>query len=120
MVIISSVLFAIQSLLYRFVSSFGQILAATTFSGLATGFFIAGGIKYVNEIADESVNSTAQTLVSSIRAFSGIVGGYLGARIIEWLGIRDFYVLTGVIMLAAAVFLYLATNVIEQKKSEPV
>ncbi|MBQ1877557.1 MAG: MFS transporter [Erysipelotrichaceae bacterium] len=117
MVVISSVLFAVQSLLYRFVNSFGQILAATTFSGLATGFLIAGGIKYVNEITDESVQATAQTLVSSIRSFSGIIGGYLGAMLIEWLGIRNFFLSTGGIMFMAAVFLYLSTVLAERKRT---
>lgn len=118
MVIISSILFGIQSLLYGKVQTFPQVLAATTFSGLASGFLISGGVKYVNQIAPKELQQSAQTAVGSVRSLSGIIGSFVGALFIEYAGIRTFFVSTGVIMVIAAVFLAYSTAVINKKKKE--
>ena len=118
MVIISSILFGIQSLLYGRVQSFPQVLAATTFSGLASGFLISGGVKYVNQIAPRELQQSAQTAVGSVRSLSGIIGSFVGALYIEHAGIRPFFVSTGVIMVVAAVFLSVSTAIINKKKKE--
>ena len=114
MVIISAILYAVQSFLYFGVNSFLQILAVTTLSGLGTGFYLAGGIRYVSEVAPEELQSTAQTVIFSIRSLSGVLGGYFGAMLIEMWGLREFYVSTGVVMLFSAVFLYVTTIIIKK------
>ena len=83
-------------------------------SGLGTGFYLAGGIRYVSEVAPEELQSTAQTVIFSIRSLSGVLGGYFGAMLIEMWGLREFYVSTGVVMLFSAVFLYVTTIIIKK------
>ena len=117
MVIISSILCAVQCLLYFFVGNFAQVMAVTTLKGLGTGFYLAGGIRYVNEVAPEKLQSTAQTVIGSIRALSGIIGGYFGALLIEWVGLRMYFVSIGVMMLFAALFLYGSTLIIKKRSN---
>ncbi len=115
MTIIAAICYAIQSLLYRFVGSFPAILAATTFSGIASGFFIAGSVKYVLTLAPKELVSTAQTMVSATAAFAGIVGNLMGTLLVESIGLRTFFFITGVMMFIGIAF-YMSSFVFIKKR----
>ncbi len=104
MTIIAALLYALQSLAYRYVRSFAGIIAATTFSGVASGFFIAGSVKYVFTLAPEELVSTAQTLVAATSSFAGIIGNLMGTMLVESIGLRSFFTITGMMMLVGTVF----------------
>lgn len=105
MVILSAAFYGAQSLLYGVVNSFGMLIAMTTLSGIASGFTQAGAARFVLTLAPRELQATAQTLVSASTSIAGIVGGILGGLLIESLGIRSFYVVTGV-MMAVVVVIY--------------
>ena len=104
MTIIAALFYALQSLAYRYVSSFAGIIAATTFSGFASGFFIAGSVKYVFTLAPKELVSTAQTMVAATSAFAGIIGNLMGTILVENIGLRSFFFITGIMMLAGTLF----------------
>lgn len=104
MTIIAALFYALQSLAYRYVSSFGGILAATTFSGVASGFFIAGSVKYVFTLAPKELVSTAQTMVAATSALAGIIGNLMGTLLVESIGLRPFFFITGIMMLFGTFF----------------
>ncbi|MBQ9037025.1 MAG: MFS transporter [Erysipelotrichaceae bacterium] len=104
MTIIAALFYALQSLAYRYVSSFGGILAATTFSGVASGFFIAGSVKYVFTLAPKELVSTAQTMVAATSALAGIIGNLMGTLLVENIGLRPFFFITGIMMLFGTFF----------------
>ncbi|MBR0474889.1 MAG: MFS transporter [Erysipelotrichaceae bacterium] len=104
MIILSALCYAAQSILYRYVSSFPGILAATTFSGIASGLFIASSVKYVFTLAPKELISTAQTMVSSTAAFAGIIGNLMGTLLVENIGLRTFFFITGIMMLVGTLF----------------
>jgi len=106
MVILSAAFYGAQALLCGVVDSFGMLIAVTTLSGIASGFTQAGAARFVLELAPRELQATAQTLVSSTMSVAGIIGGVLGGLMIESLGIRSFYLCTG-LMMAVTVALYL-------------
>lgn len=114
MTIVAALFYAIQSIIYRYVNSFGGILAATTFSGFASGFFIAGSAKYVFTLAPKELVSTAQTLVAATSALAGIIGNLMGTLLVENIGLRPFFFITGLIMLVGTIF-YIGTFVYIRK-----
>lgn len=105
MVILSAVFYGAQALLYGVVDSFGMMIVVTTLSGIASGFTQAGAARFVLTLAPRELQATAQTLVGSTMSIAGIIGGVLGGLMIESMGIRSFYIATG-LMMVATVALY--------------
>ena len=106
MVILSAVFYGAQALLYGVVDSFGMMIVVTTLSGIASGFTQAGAARFVLTLAPRELQATAQTLVGSTMSIAGIIGGMLGGLMIESMGIRSFYIATG-LMMVATVALYM-------------
>ncbi len=106
MVLINAVLYAFQCICYSTVQTFPQMIFATTLSGIASGFRIAGAARYIFTLAPKELQSTAQTLSGATMSISGVVGGILGRVLIAKMGLRDLYVAIGFAM-GAAVVIYI-------------
>ncbi len=103
MIIINAVLYGLQCILYAGVQNFPAMIAVTTLSGIASGFTIAGAARYVFQLSPKELQSTAQTLTGATMSLSGILGGIMGRALIALMGIRDLYVVIGIMMLLSVV-----------------
>ena len=99
MVITSGVLVGLQCLLYGTAKTFPQVILYTTLAGLASGFNIAGSVKYVFTLSPIETRSTAQTTSGACMAVAGIIGHALGTLIVASFGIRFNYTINGIIIL---------------------
>ncbi|MBR6821911.1 MAG: MFS transporter [Clostridia bacterium] len=103
MVILSALFWALQGLTMSFITSFWMLIAVTTLSGIASGFTQAGSIRFVMSLAPNELQATAQTLAASVSSIAGIAGNLIGGLIIEASGIRNYYLISGIMMLIVSV-----------------
>jgi MFS family permease len=80
-----------------------MLIAVTTLSGIASGFTQAGSIRFVMSLAPNELQATAQTLAASVSSIAGIAGNLIGGLIIEASGIRNYYLISGIMMLIVSV-----------------
>ena len=97
-----------EALGYSLCTGFWGILAISTLQGLAGGLHIAAGSNYVATLAPADLKATAQTLNGSMVSLAGIIGNLAGGFIIRAMGIRVFYRIAAVLILAGLVF-YIAS-----------
>lgn len=102
--LLSAGLFAAEFLLYTVAPSSGAVLAIQTLHGLAGGLSIGVASNYVFALAPEGLNGTAQTVNGSMNSIAAIVGNLLGGMLITSVGIRNFYLVSAGIVLAAGVY----------------
>jgi PPP family 3-phenylpropionic acid transporter len=83
---------------------------------LTYGLFWIIAIHYVTRIVPEELRSTGQSLLSAVfLGMAGIVGGYLGGLLQDWIGASGMYGWGAGLSLAAAAML-LATNAAERRR----
>ena len=106
--------YMIECILYSFSTSFIVIVAISVFHGLGNGLMIPSGSSYVFMLTPEELKATSQTVLASMNAIAGILGGLLGGYFIMRLGIKQFYFVVGLLILAALI-LYMSSFVIGEK-----
>ena len=106
MCVISTILTGLLAVCYGMANSFGAILAFTTFTAIGSGFNIAGSYKFIFCLAPKELQSTGQTIVGACTSFAGIIGSFLGAALVNSLGVKSFYIVCGIIILVVS-FLYI-------------
>ncbi len=106
MVIISSILIAIQSAMFSTVTSFGGIVLYSSLAGIAQGFSIAGMYKFVFTLAPKELRQTAQTINGATTSLAGIICNAVGALWVASIGVKSFYLANG-LFLAVVIVLYI-------------
>lgn len=97
-----------------FVRSWTGMLLATTFMGLGNGLFIGTVYNYCYEIAPENVKASAQAFYATISSIGSITGSLVGGFVMDAVGGRYFFLVTGSMFLLSAVFLF-AADLIKKK-----
>lgn len=99
----------IECLLFCFVvKSFAGMLFATTFMGIGNGLFIGTVYNYVYDIAPENVKASAQAFYATICSIGAILGSMFGGFIMDAVGGRYFFLVTGSLFFLSAIFLFLS------------
>ena len=101
LIMIATGLFMVECFMYSFASSFGMIIVISAFHGIGNGMMITAGSSYVFSLAPENLKATSQTILGAMNSAAGIIGGLLGGALIEVIGIQDFYLIIGIMILAA-------------------
>jgi len=107
-VIITAFVFYIIRLgIYSLFASPAAVLVAQCLQGLSYGLFLTGSLYYMDLLAPKGTKATAVTLGSALYGgVSGIVGNYVGGRIIENHGIMLVYRI-GVVTCTVVLVLFL-------------
>lgn len=113
-----TVLYAIECSLYSVATTFWQIVLISTFHGLGGGLYIASASNYVYMLAPEDLKATAQTFFGSVMSVAGIIGSFFGGMLMDSMGVKPFYMLSGAMCLVSGLF-YVATFFIGRNKQEP-
>lgn len=108
MVVIAGVLHAVQAVMSCYVTSFFGLMAITTLAGIASGFTHAGAAQYVFTVSAKEFRATAQTVAGSMQYAAGIIGNFLGGVMITSIGLRNFYLSTGLMIAASLAFFLLS------------
>lgn len=108
--IFAGLFYSIQFLCYSQAASLAQVVAFATFGGLGTGSILAGGGNYVFALAPEELKATAWTMKVSLDYVAAIIGNLVSGILIEGVGIRSYYGITGLLLFGAMLF-YVCTFV---------
>ncbi len=119
MVILTAILYAIQSILYVFTKSFGMMIVFTTFSGLASGFNVLGVYRYVLMLTPRELQGTGQTLVSATQSAAGIIAGLIGAALIATMGVKELYLVIGLLLTVTTLLFVLSQIILEKVFNKP-
>ena len=86
-----------------FAKNIWHLLLFSVFSGLGSGIWIACGANYIFAIASKHLKATAQTIFGATSSVAGIAGNLVGGILVDSIGAKHFYVLIGLILLAAII-----------------
>ncbi|MCL2189043.1 MAG: MFS transporter [Defluviitaleaceae bacterium] len=104
LIIFATVLNITEIMLYAFVNDFFWLIVISVLHGVTNGIMIPAKASYIFSLAPEQLKATSQTVLASTNAIAGIVGSLAGGWLIFLVGIRNFYLITGLI---TAIFLIL-------------
>jgi MFS family permease len=106
--------YGMEQLVYASAYSGTVLIAMMLTSGMAYGFYLFAIVRYVYSLAPRNLSATAMTANAAIMAMSGIGGNFLGGMMVDTVGIRPFYVLMGILILAATA-VYLGTLILGKR-----
>ncbi|MCL2285594.1 MAG: MFS transporter [Firmicutes bacterium] len=114
LIIVATGFFVLECVLLSFAASFNIVVVISVLHGIGNGLMIPSGSSYVFFLAPEHLKATAQTVLASMTAIAGILGGLVGGMLISLLDIQQFYFIIG-IMLAVALGLFILSFFIGEK-----
>ncbi|MDR1502627.1 MAG: MFS transporter, partial [Prevotella sp.] len=103
-IVLGCVFYCIENLLFSRANSFKEILFIMTFQGLGDGLIIGAATNYVYQMAPDNLRSTAQAINGTIGAIAAIIGSLVGGSVIMKTGVRNFYLISFVMILSAVVY----------------
>ena len=113
-IMMASVLYATEFILYSMAGSFTAIVLISMLHGLANGLLLPANTGYIISLAPEHLKATTQTVLSSMASAAGIIGALLGGALIEIIGITDFFFIIGIVT-AIALLLFISSFIIGEK-----
>jgi len=111
--------YGVEQLIYAVAYDGTVLITMMLTSGMAYGFYLYAIVRYVHSLAPKNLSATAMTVNSAVMAASGIIGNFVGGMMVDTVGFRPFYVLMGVLILAATA-VYLVTLIIGKKRGIPL
>lgn len=104
-VMMTGILMGIECLLFGlFTYDFTSLMCFACFYGAGNGLFIGSVSLYVYRLAPDSLKASAQSIYVAVSSAFSIIGYLAGGFAYEMLGGGVFYVVLGVIFIAASVF----------------
>lgn len=104
-------LFALESVVYVFATSFWQIMAAAIVcDGAGAGLYYAASATFVFSLAPERLSSTAQAMLSAVGSVTGVVGSLVGGFLIDAFGVQSFYIFGAAVAAVATVLFVLMSR----------
>lgn len=101
MIVVGSFLFMLEQVCYIFCPSTVSVFFVMILNGLAFGTYLACYVSYVHKLAPPDLAATAQTMIGSLGALSGVLCNVFGGMIVEAFGVRHFYMATASLQLLA-------------------
>ncbi len=114
MLIASGVFFAAEVICFGFAENLVQVILFSTFNGLGNGLFIASVLNYIYSVSPQHLKATAQTIYGAVSSLAGILGNIAGGILIDFIGIKGFYISAGMLILFA-VSVFLVFNLLGDK-----
>jgi PPP family 3-phenylpropionic acid transporter len=108
LIMVACGLFMSECVLYSFANSFGAVVAISVLHGLGNGLMLTCSSSYVFSLTPENLKATSQTILGSMNSVAGILGGLFGGTLILALGIKQFYLIIGIMMVVTLSFFILS------------
>lgn len=106
LLVVAACFYSVEMFLYPLCGDIYAILAVQCIHGAVFGLYLSAQIQYVHSLAPPELTATAQTLSGAATALAGIVGNSFGGLMIDTVGIKPFYIVSGCVQ-AAAVILFM-------------
>ena len=107
MLLASGLFYIAEMLLYTRATAFYQLVLISVLYGAASGFSIGASSNYIYTLAPTRLKATAQTINGAVTSIAGIIGSIIGGRLLEQVGIIEYYKYTGFMMIGAVAFFVL-------------
>ncbi len=114
MIVVGCILFFLEQLCYIFCHNVPSVVLVMVLNGFGFGTYLSCYVGYVHKLAPEDLGATAQTLIGSLGAVSGVICNVVGGIFVQTFGIRHFYMGT-VCLQVAAISLFLLSFPIGKK-----
>ncbi len=93
-------IYLVQQLLFSVTGSYWSLLAVSMLQGPCVGIYLSCGADYVFRLAPEELKATAHMVGTSMSSLAGVIGNVFGGFLIDLVGIRQYYFISGIIILA--------------------
>lgn len=107
-IIAAGVFYVLEMTLYSLAGNFTQLFLIETFQGIGGGLFIGVSTNYVYRLAPDRLKATAQTLNGAMNSVAGIIGNLMGGVLISLVGVKQFYFISGCMILGAVLLFILS------------
>lgn len=108
LLIAAACVYALEMFLYPLCGNVYTVLLVQCMHGAVFGLYLSAQIQYVYSLAPEGLTATAQTLSGASTALAGIIGNSFGGLMIDTVGIRMFYIVSGFVQTAAVIMFVLS------------
>jgi len=107
LLIAAACVYALEMFLYPLCGNIYTVLAVQCMHGAVFGLYLSAQIQYVYSLAPPELTATAQTLAGAATALAGIIGNSFGGLMIDTVGIKMFYLVSGFIQIGAVIMFLL-------------
>ena len=94
----------IELLLYPICQNTTQILLVQMINGAALGLVLGNAINYMSILAPKGLEASAMALYGSVGSVAGIITNLFASAMLDAIGIRNFFLVFGCIVLFAVLF----------------
>lgn len=101
-----SACYVIEMAYFALCQSLTMIAVGYCLSGVFYGIVLAAFIQYTDELAPVGLETSAQSVRGAVFSVTMVISGSIGGTIINWLGIRAYYLVCAAICVLA-LFLYM-------------
>lgn len=92
LILLSSLFFILRQFIFSVAAAPLHIILNQILQGLGYGLFLMGSVYYIDDLAPDSLKSTAQTLATALFfGLSGIIGSFGGGWFIDRYGLTKMY-----------------------------
>ena len=113
-ILIQGLMYVIMFLSYSCIQGAALFILVTMLQGLASGIDVGLGSAYIFALAPDELKSTAHLMSYAMAYLANMLGSLLGGFIVDLMGVRSYYLVTG-LMIGGALLLYMLTFVLGQK-----
>lgn len=118
---ISFLTYAVRWLLLSFISNPLWALLTQLLHGLSFAAFLVGGVMYMNKLAPEGLNTTAQSIFSSVSfGLASIVGSMLGGYFYDTWGMPAMFRFLSLVVVIGFFVFYLSDKSQEKANMVPI
>lgn len=124
LIIFAGVLYVGEQLLYPICQTHTQVLFVAFLNGLAYGLFLPCFVNYTAKLAPPGSEARAQTIAAAMYSFCGIIVNTVGGKLVDpassvYIGVRAYYTICGIVLVAGLVFFALSIVFGEKKLKLP-
>ena len=113
-ILIQGSMYVIMFLSYSCIQGAVLFIIVTMLQGLASGIDVGLGSAYIFALAPDELKSTAHLMSYAMAYLANMLGSLLGGFIVDLMGVRSYYLVTG-LMIGGALLLYMLTFVLGKK-----
>lgn len=114
MLIFAALIFGVESILLRFVTTELSIILVCSLHGFGNSINLTAAANYIYVLAPNNLKATAQTLNGAAASVAGILAPLIGGVVVEAIGAGSFFFICGIVILCAG-FLFILSFIIGAK-----
>lgn len=116
--LVTSLILGSGEFIYGGVQSAGMILLVSVVVNTSNGLRNAAQVLYADYLAPKELKSTVVMLSSTMLAITTIIASSMAGTMIDTVGIRAFYLVSGILSVSSVVIFAIATKYLDHKEAQ--